>query len=60
MDDDENIEEREIELGKTNYEYYEVIAGLEGGEKVITKGRPSKLKKVKGEKGDSGLKIQID
>ena len=60
VDDDENIEEREIELGKTNYEYYEVLSGLDEGEKVITKGRPSKLKDEKEKMEQSTVHIKVD
>ncbi|MBU1023768.1 efflux RND transporter periplasmic adaptor subunit, partial [bacterium] len=60
VDDDEIIEEREIELGKTNYEHYEVISGLVEGEKVVTKGRPSKLKKEKEKKENSTVHIKVD
>jgi HlyD family secretion protein len=58
---DDKIEEREIKVGKTNYDYFEVLEGLTAGEKVITKGRPSKLKKKKGDKeGSSAFSVQFD
>jgi HlyD family secretion protein len=61
VNDENKIEEREIKVGKTNYDYFEVLEGLTAGEKVITKGRPSKLKKKKGDKeGSSAIKINIE
>ncbi len=41
VDDDDNLIQREVELGITDYEFTEVISGLEGGEKVVVRGLPS-------------------
>lgn len=41
VDDDDNLIQREVELGITDYEYTEVLSGLEGGEKVVVRGLPS-------------------
>lgn len=58
VDDDDIIEEREIETGRTNYEFYEVISGLQEGDKVITKGRPGKIKNEKDE-DKSAIRIEV-
>ncbi|MCX6646856.1 MAG: efflux RND transporter periplasmic adaptor subunit [bacterium] len=41
--EDKSIEARVIEIGRTNYEYTEVLSGLEEGEEVIVRGVPSDL-----------------
>lgn len=62
VDNKDMIEEREVKLGRTNYEYYEVLENLNEGEKVITKGRPNKLRSEKKNTKENGgaIKIQID
>ena len=61
VDKDDYVEEREIKVGKTNYESYEVLSGLNVGEKVITKGRPNKIKSDKGstDKGNAEVHVQV-
>jgi HlyD family secretion protein len=56
VDDKDVYSEREVKVDRTNYEFYELLSGATEGEKVITKGRPSKLK---GGKEESKVKIQI-
>ena len=41
VDDDDNLVQREVELGITDYEFTEVISGLEDGEKVVVRGLTS-------------------
>jgi HlyD family secretion protein len=63
VDKDDFVEEREIKVGKTNYDSYEVLSGLKVGEKVVTKGRPNKLKSDKGSKDDKGkseVQVQVN
>jgi len=43
VDEMDRIEAREIEIGVTNYEFTEVISGLEEGEQVIVRGVPRDL-----------------
>jgi len=62
VDSKDIIEEREIKVDRTNYDFYEVLENLNEGEKVITKGRPNKLKsEKKGKKGEGGkIVVQVD
>ena len=60
---DDFVEEREIKVGKTNYESYEVLSGLNAGDKVITKGRPNKIKAEKGKNSNGGkseVRVQVN
>ncbi len=64
VDEDDRIEAREIEVGETNYEYTEVISGLEEDEQVIVRGVPRDLldEVLEDEEsnGGGGLRIEVN
>jgi len=62
VDEDENIEARRIETGKTNYEFTEVLEGLELGEEVIVRGVPRDLlDEVAGDEDeDGGVEVRVE
>lgn len=52
VNEDKSIEAREIETGETNYDYTEVLSGIEVGEEVITRGVPRDLLEELNESGN--------
>jgi len=65
VDVNDKIEAREITIGKTNYEFTEVLSGLKDGEKVIVRGVPSDLlneivKTKGGESDESGVQVKVE
>jgi len=65
VDENDKIEAREIEIGETNFEYTEVLSGLEEGENVIVRGVPSDLldeivKDNEPDEDDGAVRVQVD
>ena len=64
VDENDNIEARKIEIGETNFEYTEVLDGLEEGESVIVRGVPSDLlDEVVGDGDDEsggGIRVRVE
>lgn len=63
VNEDKSLEAREIEIGETNYEFTEVLSGLEEGDEVVVRGVPRDLLEELDESGNrrggSGGRIVI-
>jgi len=65
VDENDSIEARKIEIGETNFEYTEVLDGLEEGESVIVRGIPHDLleevvEDLGGESGGGGIRVRVE